>query len=330
MPKTMTPEDYKLIFGNFGSYVDFTDKNTSVQFYCKQMLNRTNRMFKYKGLPDTIPEKVLELMLQNNGFAVITKVLEGEIKYNKDIYFEGYYVFSEGVGLGGPPDIYYRPTIATIANPAMGLSIQRTIGVDCVVIRNDVLLMGLRPVNSRYASLLTENDITFRLYDINSRISALISSPDSKVAESAKQYLIDIEAGKLGVIADSKLLDAIKSQPYQGTTDKLISLIEYHQYINSKWENAVGINSNYNMKREALGDKETSANVASLLPFTDTMLSCRQEDFELSNKLLGTNISVELDSTWQDIQTEVEQEQTNEPTKEPENIEKEVTENENT
>ena len=31
------------------------------------MFNRTNAMFKYNNLPDTIPSKELELLLQSNG-----------------------------------------------------------------------------------------------------------------------------------------------------------------------------------------------------------------------------------------------------------------------
>ena len=52
------------------------------------------------------------------------------------------------------------------------------------------------------------------------------------------------------------------------------------------------------MKREAIGEGESSLNEDSLLPLCDEMLRCRQQDVEKINKMFGTNISVEFDSAW--------------------------------
>lgn len=321
MGKKEHSEDTFNLWG-FGKYIDFTNKEESVNFYSKQMFIRTNSMFKYRGLPETIPIEQLELLLQVNGFVVITNVDESEIHHNQEIYKSGVYMFSTGVGLGGEPDNLYRPTKAIIVNPAMGLSIERTINRDCVLVRNDVLLLGLKTLNSRYASLLCENDITCRIYDINSRISNIISSLDDNVAESARKYINDIISGKMGIISDNSLLEGLKTNPYEGSQDKFKGLIEYQQYLKASWLNELGLNANYNMKREALNSAETGVNEASLLPFIDNMLETRKKDFELVNKLYGLNIEIELNSSWEDIQHEID-----EQTTEPLNKEQEVNSN---
>lgn len=59
-------------FGDrFGKLVDFSDKKASATQYVSYMLNRTQSMFKYTGLPDSLPQRNLELMLQTNGFIAI-------------------------------------------------------------------------------------------------------------------------------------------------------------------------------------------------------------------------------------------------------------------
>ena len=78
----------------------------------------------------------------------------------------------------------------------------------------------------------------------------------------------------------------------------LTQFIELHQYLKGSFYNEIGLNANFNMKREALGDGESSLNEDSLLPLCDEMLRCRQEDFDKVNEMFGTNIKVEFDSSW--------------------------------
>ena len=78
----------------------------------------------------------------------------------------------------------------------------------------------------------------------------------------------------------------------------LTQFIELHQYLKGSFYNEVGLNANFNMKRESLGDGETSLNEDSLLPLCDEMLRCRQEDIQKVNEMFGTDITVEFDSSW--------------------------------
>ena len=219
-------------------------------------------------------------------------------------------MFSQGVGLGGQPDNNYLPTIAIINNPSMGLSIQRTINQDCVIIRNDIFLNGLSFINNEYASLLTDNLISMRMYSINSRAIAVFRARDNNSSDSAMTFLSALEDGSLGVTMTNDMFndDGLTTLPWSNSTDKMKGLIEYHQYLKGSWFNELGINANFNMKREALNSNETEVGEASLLPLVDNMLEIRQEDIALLNKMYQLNVNVALNSSWQAIHKEVHEE----------------------
>ena len=67
-------------------------------------------------------------------------------------------------------DEYYQPTKYIVANPALNITKDFTIGEDCVYCRNDYNALGLTPLISRYCGLMTENCLTVRLSDINMRM----------------------------------------------------------------------------------------------------------------------------------------------------------------
>lgn len=287
------------------------DKVRNITDYVRYMLARTQSMFKYTNLPDSIPQRMLELMLQTNGNVCF-------YKYNDKLY-----VFTGG--LGGEPDEYYRPTIYTVANPALKLSKNLKIDEECIVMLNDSMLVGLLPMFNRYASQLTENDLSLRIADINTRIISILSSSDDVTTASAKVYLKDVEDGKLGIIAENELLEGVKVQPNGSNNNNIItSLIEYEQYLKASWYNELGLNANYNMKRESINSQEAQLNDDALLPLIDDMLKCRKEALEKVNKMFGTEISVELDSSWKDNQEEIDAMQDSLSDEQPNNEESEV------
>ena len=286
---------YSYYFDNFECKpYDFTDKERCIREYMMYMLDRTQRMFEYKGLPDTIPKRMLEFMLQINGFACFAKV-KGEL-----------YAFYGG--LGGEPDVYYRPTICNISSPALSWSATLKIGTDCIIVRNDSFMRGLVPLYQRYATAMVENDLSFKLATINTRIQSLISAPDDTTKSAGEKYLQDVADGKLGVIASNEFLEGIKVQPNTSTLRTFTDLIEYQQYLKASWYNEIGLNANYNMKREKLSTTESQMNNDALLPLVDDMLESRQKCLEEVNALFGTNITVDFASSWEKLLKEFEEE----------------------
>ena len=264
---------------------DFKNKDTNINEMLRYMLRRSTQMFKYNGLPDSIPKYILELYLQTNGNVCFDK-------HNEKLY-----VFTGS--MGGELNEYYLPTIYTISNPFLNLTKNLVIDKDCVVVANDSCYQGMLPQFKKYATALVENELSMNIASINSRMISLISASDDRTLKSAESYIKHILDGDLSVISEDAFLDGIKVQPYaKVTNDTLSKLIEYNQYLKASWFNDIGLNANYNMKREAINSNESQLNDDMLFPTVDDMLERRKEGIEKVNEMYGTNITVELNSSW--------------------------------
>ena len=261
------------------------DKAKNISLENEITYNKTMAMFKYHNLPGTIPCYELENLLQKNGFACVAQV-EGSL-----YAFDG--------GLGGEPDVYYRPTICTVANPALKLTRDFEIDKDCVIVKNDSNMVGLSHTIAKYNTLLAENEITMLIALINSRMNIIFSGADSATKASAEQYLNMIVQGKLGVISDNAFLESLKVQIGSTTRNNVFEdLIRLNQYLKAGLNNAIGLNSNSAMKKERLITAEIDVNNTALYPLIDDMLECRRIAIEKINAMFETDITVELNSSW--------------------------------
>ena len=84
-----------------------------------------------------------------------------------------------------------------------------------------------------------------------------------------------------------------------GSNTTLLPLIEHHQYIKSEWLADLGLDSNWNGKREAVNSAETALNKDYLMPLIDQMLLERQKGLERVKELFGVEMRVELFSSWE-------------------------------
>ena len=62
----------------------------------------------------------------------------------------------------------------------------------------------------------------------------------------------------------------------------------------------MGLDANFNMKREYLSEEEINLSSNAFLPLIDNMLQCRQEALEFVNREYGTNITVSKNSAWEE------------------------------
>lgn len=280
---------------NLVSYI--TDKSKSSKSYFKYLLSRTQMMFKYTNLPETIDPNILERMLQVNGVACIT---EATID-NKP---SGLYCFSGSYG--GKLDEYYRPTEFVVSNPHLGKEgFSKRVVVNGseehtgVLMFNDSEWQGLTPLIARYASLMTENVLTVRVADIMLRKMDTIVASTDKTKKSAEVFLKKLENGELAALSDSAFQESIKPLPssnYNGSY--IIQFIELQQYLKGSFYNELGLRANYNMKREAIGEGESTLDADSVLPLCENMLSSRRKAIAELNSLFGLNVSVDYNSAW--------------------------------
>ena len=215
------------------------------------------------------------------------------------------------------PNEYYQPTQAIVSNPYLKftsvLNLDDYIKNDgnAVVGWNDSMHIGLFSLNSRYASLLAETDLTLKYQLVNMRFNNVLTADDDTTKESLKTMYQEVEDGTgFGIVVTKKFMEEtnvdkieLRAQSHQM---QLKDTIETKQYLMGSWLNELGLNANYNMKREAINESEADLNEDSLLPMIDDMLFNRKLLVENLNKKFKTNIEVELSSSWRKIRKEIE------------------------
>ena len=261
------------------------DKDTAVTEFIANTLAKTQSMFEYEGLPESIPQKELERLLQTKGNVFVTKV-------------DGVLYALTG-GKGGEPDVYGQATLYTVANPALKLSKTYDIQKEGVLIENDSNGESLLPLIGRYAVLYTDGLISLNTASVLTRITMLISASDDKTKQSADEFLRKIQDGEFSIIGENAFFKGVNMQTAPTTNSVYITqLIELIQYYKASMYNELGLNANYNMKRERLNLGEVSMNVDVLLPYVDNMLKERQNAVDKINEMFDTEISVRLSSSW--------------------------------
>lgn len=276
------------------------DKEARMAAMIGETFDRLQSLFVYEGLPEEVPAKWLEHYLMSNGTAIFTK-LNGK-----------YYVFNGRPG--AEMNAYYVPLRYVVADPWVKLPDGNTlskefiiedhtwngkkVAADCVMIRNDTFAVGLLPMVTKYCRRIMENEITMELASILARATINISAADDRTKGSAEVWLDRLIEGKLGIMSETPFIEGLNVREFKEVADCLIPLIEYHQYTKASFLNDIGLNANYNMKREAINSNESQLNDDMLKPLIDNMLQMRKEAVEEINKMYDLNITVEFNSAW--------------------------------
>ena len=276
------------------------------------LLNRAVKMFDFKGLPETVNEEFLQRELIENGAVGFTE-------FNGKLYsLRGNY--------GGEPDEYYLPTEFIISNPVLG-SKTINIGENGIVmfgstsdrfapyLRDGVAGKGKRKGGAlwgvrgsvlynyicRTAQILYDIDISAISVLKTSRVSYFVSVKDEQKKAAAELALKRLFDGELSTVFESDILDSIIfdfAPQSQSAAALMRELAEKYQFYLAEFYHAIGVNSNYNLKRERLNTAEVQLNDEPLLINIADMLECRQRATEEINKMFGTSITVELSEEW--------------------------------
>ena len=261
------------------------DKDKAIHTFIETSLDKTQQIFHYENLPETIPQNELENLLQRYGHCIIIK--------------EGGKLYAVTGGFSGEPDVYNKPTEYTVSNVALKLSKTYKIGVDCVLVKNDYNSVGMLPIIEKYGVLMTDSEISLNLAAILSRITMLISAPDDKTKASADLFMQKIINGDFSVIGENGFFDGVKMQTAAVSNGNYITqLIELIQYYKASFLNEIGLNANFNMKRERLNESEVLMNIDNLLPFIENMFTERKTAFEAVNKMFEESVVVDYNSVW--------------------------------
>lgn len=265
------------------------DKSVALPSMQDELLNYVLNMFEYKNLPDSIPRYYLEKYLIMLGFCAVVKV-------------DGTLYALDGT-LGGEEDVYHQPTKFIYANPALKKSSLVDL-TDCVLCKNDYNMTGLMPLINRFAHLLVESNISLRTLLITSRMNITISASDEKTKASADKYIEGIENGKIYSIAESAFFDGVKVQSANTSSNFITQMIEISQFVKGSFLQAIGVNSQHNMKRQYINKDDTGLNDDGLRPFVDNMLACRKDFVEQLNEKFGLDVEVDFNSIWKQKEEE--------------------------
>lgn len=262
------------------------NKQQRVNELNRYMMAKSLAMFEYSGLPDSIPEREFERILQHHGFAFVTMV-DGEL-------------YALSGGLGGERDAYKRATTINVANPYLKLSTTFNLADDGVLVCNDDERMGTIGLMNRFHSLMVENTISMDLASFNARVTTFLSASDDKTRDSAERFLKKMRDGEQAVIADNAMFEGVTT--HSGSKSggaRITDLIEYQQFLKASLYGELGINAPFNMKRERLNSSEVTQHEDSLDLFIDNMKACRDDAIEKINEKYGTEINCKFAGIWE-------------------------------
>jgi hypothetical protein len=290
----------KIKYGRLSRRVVYpTNVEETHRYFFKDLFNSVSNVI----LIDNLPEKA------DNNYVISNLILTGHIaaiRHEKEIYMVD-------ARLGGERDVNFYPKRVIGANPVIGtIDLER--GVDGEVIyltpfdkipvfNEGFTEGGLFQLISITASLLADNICSLNCAQINGRVQAIVTAEDSQIAKSAEIVLKDLYAGKPYKVLTDELYKHIHVNPLASSVHakQLIELIETQQYIRAQFWNSIGIDANYNMKRERLNEAEINSNFTALKVPVTTMLATLNEGFESANKCLGTKLHARLNPEYKVI-----------------------------
>lgn len=279
-------------------YKGVTNVQHNFNFYFDLLTNKCCNLFVWKGLPDTVDVRALNLALILNGKVCFTE-------FNGKLY-------ALSGNVGGEPNAYYEPTLFIIANPILGsktVKVRQDDGSDKVEGLNGILMGntdvdlesdraigGLYGLIYQYAGLLADNISSLNISQINGRVSQIFTADNEELARTAELVLKEIYEGKPYKTVSQDILNkvGVLAAAAAGQTNTLLNLMEIHQFFLAQFYMELGIISNYNMKRERLNTAEVELNNGALDINVWNMLENRRNAIKKVNELFGTNIEVEL------------------------------------
>lgn len=245
-------------------------------------------IFHYSGLDLTLPKRILESRVTQEGFTVVYEH-EGNL-------------YCTQTTPSGKEDVYgeCHEVHFTHSNEGESIDMTRTIGVDAVMVRNDAALIGLDPLLTEFALMEAQANITVLDNFMTLRTNRIIQAKDEASYASALEYEQQIRDGAPAVILAEEF-DAMEGINVHSTpipSNAASQTIELFQYISSRYYSELGIVLNNNMKSQYVNEAELGKSTG--MPLIYNMLACRQEAVDEINALFDRDIKVSLSEEWND------------------------------
>lgn len=218
--------------------------NTSALYYRQWLLKKILARFEFDIPKEWELDYFLDVLFRE-GHISITDTAMGVVALRSGL-----------TGIG----IYNQPTRAIFANPVLG-NFDRTIDVDCSVIKLQYDYQGVGWMIDRYATLLAMCDSGIAVNLMNTKAAYVFGATSKSQAESYKKMYDDITQGKPAVFVNG---DSINKENMFTMPAKENFISDDIQLLKRKIVNEfltdIGINNTNLDKRERLTDDEVNAN----------------------------------------------------------------------
>lgn len=264
------------------------DVENGYYYWFNKLLQRTLSIFEWQGLPETLPEREIELNLILTGHCVVFKKDNKLITQCTTLY-------------GNEDSIYYYPTKAMYASPKAGYGTLE-IDKDCAIIylspiKNNIFYFntdsGLRTFIQRYARMLSDIESTINIYTVNHRATCFPTASNDNVKASLERFFDKLAIGKRSVISDNAIIEQFRNVEITRNNNKdgLNDLLIARDKILEMYYRDIGIKF-YNPKKAQVTEQELETNDQLLLISLTDMLKEQQKGAESVNKMYGINSSV--------------------------------------
>lgn len=260
-------------------------RNTAlVEYYTKYLLEKAISVFKFDGLPETWARNYFEYVLFGYGHIAV-------------INTDKYGVIPQMSGLTGY-NVFYQPTIVTIANPLLDGLKTLEIGTQCEIIKLQPNYSGVMDIVTTYADLMALCVETAGINLLNSKMSYIFFSQNKASAETFKKMYDKVASGEPAAFLDKSLLDDEGNPAWtmftqnvgqNYITDKILNDL---QTIEDQFNTDIGIPNANTQKKERLIVDEVNANNTDTNAKVSLWLETMRYDIEKVNRMFGLNLSV--------------------------------------
>lgn len=280
-----TNYEFENLYNSMRSPSSVHCRNTAlVEYYTKYLLEKAISVFKFDGIPDKWAMNYFQYVLFGYGYVAI-------------INTDKYGVIPQLSGLTGY-NVFYQPTIVTIANPLLDGLKTLEIGTQCEIIKLQPNYSGVMDIVTTYADLMALCLETAGINLLNSKMSYIFFSQNKAAAETYKKMYDKVASGEPMAVIDKSLLDDEGNPAWtmftqnvgqNYITDKILNDL---QTIEDQFNTEIGIPNANTQKKERLIVDEVNANNIDTNAKIALWLETMQRDIEKVNQMFGLDLSV--------------------------------------
>lgn len=254
--------------------------NASTIYYREYLLKKILSRFEFSGIPR-----------------------EWEIDYFLEVLFlEGKLCITD-TGMGVIPlrcgltgiGVFEQPTKAVITNPVLG-NFDRTINVDCAVIRLQYNYAGVGWLINRYATLLAMCDSSVAVNLMNTKATYVFKANSKAQASTIQKMYDDITQGKPAVfVGDSGPLNNENMFVMPAKQNFIADDVQLlKRKIINEFLTEIGINNTNLDKRERLTNDEVNANNDEVIANIQHWYDNISDGLKRANELFNLDLSVKI------------------------------------